>query len=177
MEEQIEKFITESDVSLYLLSKETPSGRWLDWQEYDRGPGIFSIPEDRLLGVRGQAMNNDSLKQLVQELKDVHSLRYLYLAENRGISDKGILNLQFLPQLEYLNISACDITSDGLAFLLLLPKLSFLDLSYCNRISGKAAQYIQKLPRLTFLNLQGVVKIKTSDLKKFEKKNLEIQRY
>ncbi len=176
MEVQTDKFITESDVSLYLLNKETPSARWLDWQEYDRGPGIFTIPDDCFLGVRAQGIDDEALRNLVQELIPVQNLRYLYLAENRGITDRGILQLQNLPQIEYLNISACDITSDGLAFLEFLPKLTSLDLSYCNRVSDKAAKHVQTLRRLKYLNLQGVVKLKTADIKKFEKKNLEIYR-
>lgn len=177
METQTYKFTTSLDVMLYLLSKDKPSSRWLDWQEYDCGPGIFNISEDQCLGIRAQGMDDTSLKQLVLESAEIKNLRYLYLAENRGISDKGILNLSGLPQLEYLNISSCDITSNGLSFLPSLSKLTFLDLSYCNRISDKAAVYVQKLPRLKYLDIQGVIKINTSGIKKFERRDLEIHRY
>ncbi len=174
MENQTNKFSIEVAVQLFVLSKDTPSSRWLDWQPFDSGPGIFSIPEDFLLGIRAQGIDDGALMQLVQELSSVHCLRYLYLAENRKITNKGIINLQNLPQIEYLNISSCDITSEGLAFLPSLTNLKFLDLSYCNRVSEKSAQYIQKLPRLQHLIIKGVIKINTSSLKKFEKRGLII---
>ena len=177
MENQTNKFSTEIAVQLFVLNKNTPSSRWLDWQPFDFGPGIFLIPEDSFLGIRAQGIDDDALFQLVRELSSVSCLRYLYLAENRKITNKGILNLEKLNQIEYLNISSCDITSEGLEFLPSLTNLKFLDLSYCNRISEKAAQYIQKLPRLQYLDIKGVIKINTSSLKKFEKRGLVIHQY
>lgn len=177
MESQTYKFTTGLDIMLYLQRKDKPSSRWLDWQEYDRGPGIFNISEDQVLGIRAQSIDDISIKQLVRESAEVKNLRYLYLAENRAISDKGILNLSGLPQLEYLNISACDITSAGLAFLPSLSRLLFLDLSYCNRVSNKASIYVQKLPQLKYLDIKGVIKINTSGIKKFERRGLEIRQY
>ena len=79
-----------------------------------------------------------------------------------------------LKQLRYLNIGACDINNQGLAFLPGLTNLEYLNLSYCNRITEKAAPYVQKLPKLQYLDLQGCIKINTGGLKKFEKNGLTI---
>lgn len=174
MENQTNKFSTEITVQLFIINKNASSSRWLDWQPFDTGPGIFIIPEDSFLGIRAQGIDDNNFVQLVRELSSVSCLRYLYLAENRGITNKGVLNLENLTQIEYLNLSSCDITSEGLAFLPSLTNLKFLDISYCNRISEKAAQYIQKLPRLQYLDIKGVIKINTSSLKKFEKRGLVI---
>jgi len=174
MENDVYRFETKLSVSIYVLSGEPLSSRWLDWQFYDTGPGIFIIPRDYFMGIRAQGFDNRQLKLLIDDLEPVSNLRYLHLAENRSITDDGILQLARLSQLQFLNLSSCDITDAGLAFLPSMTKLTFLDLSYCNRISRGAAKYVQKIPHLHFLDLQGVIKVNKADIKKFERRGLEI---
>ena len=173
---EIESYRLETglDIGLYTIPCEEISPRWLNWQEYDRGPGIFHIPGNLFLGVRAQGLNDDTLKQLVEELAPVSGLRYLHLAENRGISNNGAAYLAKLKQLRCLNIGACDINSQGMSFLSSLTNLTYLNLSYCNRINEKMAPFVQKIPHLEYLDLQGCIKINTGGLKKFEKKGLTI---
>ena len=173
MEEYYE-FKTGLDVGLFTIPAAEEDSRWLNWQEYDRGPGIFHIPSDLSLGIRAQFINDDEFKQLVSELKTVSGLRYLYLAENRGITNSGIAACAELTQLRYLNLSSCDINSQGMDFLPALTQLTYLNLSYCNRINEKTAPFVQKLPRLKYLDLHGCIKVNTGGLKKFEKKGLTI---
>ena len=109
------------------------------------------------------------IRKLVEELLPIGNLRYLNLTENRGISNEGMAAVGKLKQLRFLNIGACDINNQGLAFLPGLTNLEYLNLSYCNRITEKAAPFIQKLPKLKDLDLQGGIKINTGGLKKFEK--------
>ena len=97
-----------------------------------------------------------------------------YSAGCVGISNEGMAAVGKLKQLRFLNIGACDINNQGLAFLPGLTNLEYLNLSYCNRITEKAAPFIQKLPKLKYLDLQGCIKINTGGLKKFEKKGLTI---
>ena len=170
------RFETGSDVGLYTIPTEEENARWLNWAEYDRGPGIFHLPAALSLGIRAQGLDDTSLKQLVRELLPVAGLRYLHLAENRGITDRGAESLAQLKQLRYLNIGACDLTSQGMAFLTSLPNLTYLNLSYCNRITEKIAPYIQKIPRLEYLDLQGCIKINTGGIKKLEKRGLTIHK-
>lgn len=165
---------TELDVILYTIPCEAVSSRWLDWQEFDRGPGIFYIPRDVFLGVRAQGLHDAEIRKLVEDLKPVENLRYLNLAENRGITNDGMAAVGMLRQLRFLNISSCDINNQGMGFLPNLVNLEYLNLSYCNRITEKAAPFVQKLPKLKYLDLQGCIKINTGGLKKFEKKNLTI---
>lgn len=176
MENEAYEFSTGLDVGLYTIPCSEVSERWLNWQEYDRGPGIFHIPSDMYLGVRAQYLNDDEIKQLVSELKNVEGLRYLHLAENRGITNTGAAALAQLKQLRYLNIGACDINSQGMAFLPALVNLVYLNLSYCNRINEKTAPYVQKLPHLQYLDLQGCIKVNTGGVKKFEKRGLTINK-
>ncbi len=174
MEIKTERFETEQDIGVYLLEKAFSSARWLEWSFLDRGPGIFFVPETHEMGIRAEGMNDDSFRRLVDEMEPISALRYLHLAENRGITNRGVAQLARLPQLWYLNISSCDVNNDGMAFLGSLPELRWLDLSYCNRISEKTAKFTQKLNKLTYLNLQGVLKVNKAGLKKFERRGLEI---
>ena len=165
---------TESDIVLYTIPCGEVSSRWLDWQEYDRGPGIFYIPSDLYLGIRAQGLHDAEIRRLADELRSADTLRYLNLAENRGITNDGIAAIGSLRQLRYLNIGACDINNQGMSFLPNLVNLEYLNLSYCNRITEKTAAFTQKLPKLKYLDLQGCIKINTGGLKKFEKKGLTI---
>ena len=174
MESYCYRLSTGQEITLYTIPCGEVSFSRLDWQEFDRGPGIFYIPEDVFLGVRGQGMHDPEIRKLVEELLPVENLRYLNLTENRGISNEGMAAVGKLKQLRYLNIGACDINNQGLAFLPSLTNLEYLNLSYCNRITEKAAPFIQKLPKLKYLDLQGCIKINTGGLKKFEKKGLTI---
>ena len=176
MESHNYRFANETDVTLYTIPCGDTSARWLDWQELDRGPGIFYFPSDVFLGIRAQGFHDADIRKLAEELLSVENLRYLNLTENRGISNAGMAAVGQLQQLRYLNIGACDINNQGMAFLPNLVNLEYLNLSYCNRITEKCAPFIQKLPKLTYLELQGCIKINTGGLKKFEKKGLTIRK-
>ena len=165
---------TEQEITLYTIPCEEVSSRWLDWREFDRGPGIFYIPQNVFLGVRAQGLHDPEIRKLAEDLLPVENLRYLNLTENRGITNTGMAAVGKLKQLRYLNIGACDLNNEGMAFLPGLTNLEYLNLSYCNRITEKSAVYVQKLTRLKYLDLQGCIKINTGGLKKFEKKGLII---
>lgn len=168
------RFSTALEVTLYTIPCEEVSSRWLDWKEYDKGPGIFHIPNDVFLGVRAQGFHDTDIWQLSEELISVENLRYLNLTENRGITNDGMAAVGNLRQLRYLNIGACDINNQGMGFLPNLVNLEYLNLSYCNRITEKTAPFVQKMPKIKYLDLQGCIKINTGGLKKFEKKGLTI---
>ena len=167
---------TEQEITLYTIPCGEESPRWLEWQEYDRGPGIFHIPSSLYLGVKAQGLHDRDIRKLTEELLPVENLRYLNLAENRGITNDGMKSIGMLKQLRYLNIGACDINNQGLEFLPSLVNLEYLNLSYCNRITEKISPFIQKLPKLSYLDLQGCIKINTGGLKKLEKKGLTIHK-
>lgn len=174
MENYSYRLSTEQEIILYTIPCNEISFNRQDWQEFDRGPGIFYIPENVYLGVRGQGLHDAEIRKLVEDLLPIDNLRYLNLTENRGISNSGMAAVGKLKQLRYLNIGACDLNNEGMAFLPGLTNLEYLNLSYCNRITEKTATFIQKLPRLKYLDLQGCIKINTGGLKKFEKKGLTI---
>lgn len=174
MDETNYRLSTTLEITLYTIPCEEVSSRWLDWQEYDKGPGIFRIPADVFLGIRVQGFHDAEIRQLCYELKTVENLRYLNLTENRGITNDGMAAVGNLRQLRYLNIGACDINNQGMDFLPNLVNLEYLNLSYCNRITEKTAPFVQKMPKLKYLDLQGCIKINTGGLKKFEKKGLTI---
>ena len=174
MENYENRLATEQEIVLYTIPCGEVSSRWLDWQEFDRGPGIFRIPAGYYLGVRAQGLHDAEIRKLAEELQPAECLRYLNLTENRGISGDGMAAVARLRQLRYLNIGACDLNNQAMAFLPALVNLEYLNLGYCNRITEKTAAYVQKLPKLKYLDLQGCIKINTGGLKKFEKKGLTI---
>ena len=130
-----------------------------DWQEFDRGPGFFHLPEDHQTGVRLRTMRDGELEEFIGEAEDLQSLVMLNLSENRGITDESLPLLKRLPHLAILNLSSCSITSTGLANLSDLAHLTDLDLSYCNRINDLGLKKLKGLVNLKTLNLQGCVKV------------------
>ncbi len=174
MDNTFYKFSTVHDVTVYTQPKNAPSGNRLDWSEAGHGPGIFTISDDLFFGIQAQAIDDDQLKEIAEELKGAENLRYLYLAENRNITNKGMIYISELVQLQYLNISACDINSHGLSSLITLKNLTWLDISYCNRITENFAETIKRFRYLNYLNVQGVVKLNNNDIKKIEKRGLTI---
>jgi len=149
-------FSTRLEAIIYIRPVSDPPA---DWQEFDRGPGIFRLPEGQETGIRLRTMGNDDLKQLIDEVKDLQSLVMLNLSENRGITDESLPLLKNLPRLAILNLSSCSITSSGLPHLAALTRLTDLDLSYCNRINDLGLKKLKSLTNLRTLNLQGCVKV------------------
>ena len=166
---------TRFPICLFTLPLDGLTDFWLDWRPFDAGPGVFFIPADQALGVRIQAIDDDDFLALTRELEPVCALRYLHLAENRRLTNRGLRALSALPQLRYLNISSCDVTGEGLQFLPDLVNLETLDLSYCNRVSGAGGKYVQRLPKLKTLFVQGTTKLNTADLKRLSRRGLEIK--
>lgn len=175
MTEHTYRVETSFPVSLFTCPLDSLTDFWLDWRPFDQGPGIFRLNAGEALGVRAQGFTDADLIQLVRELAPVAALRYLYLAENRNVTNRGAAAIAALPQLRYLNLSACDLNSEGLGFLPALVNLETLDLSFCNRVSGAGGKYVQQLPKLKTLLVQGTTKLNTADLKRYEKRGLEIR--
>jgi hypothetical protein len=130
-----------------------------DWQEFDRGPGIFHLPEGQETGARLRIIGDKELRQFINEVKELKSLVMLNLSENRAITDESLPALKDLPRLAILNLSSCSITSTGLVELANLTCLTDLDLSYCNRINDLGLKKLKRLVNLKSLNLQGCVKV------------------
>jgi hypothetical protein len=147
-----------------------------DWQEFDRGPGFFTLPEGQEVMIKVKQIDDDDLCQLIQDLDDFKMIISLDLSENRKISDDGLACLKTLPQLIYLNLSSCDLTNAGLPYLLALPRLKSLNLSYCHRLTDIGLRTLKSLPNLEYLDLQGVLKTTTAGLSKIRKSGLTIRR-
>ena len=147
-----------------------------DWQELDRGPGYFTIPDGSVARVRIKSISDYELTTLVDELQGFAALRFLDLAENRNVTNAGLARLRALPQLTGLSLSSCSITNAGLEHLRALPNLVWLDLSYCNRLNDAALKPLEAMRTLTFVNLQGCLGIGRAGLARMRRRTLEIQR-
>ena len=154
-----------------------PTGQpTVEWQEFDRGEGLYHIPAGNDVYVRVHNIDDQDLGQLVRDLAAIPTLTYLNLSENRKITDDGLRALRTLTSLTGLNLSSCSITSVGLGYLAALTRLETLDLSFCNRITDASFKALRPLNRLTSLNLQGCVKITNGGIARFGRKGLTIKK-
>lgn len=146
-----------------------------DWQEFDRGPGYFTIPEGMDVCIKVKLLNDTDLQTLAGEIAQLACLRMLDMAENRKITDEGLKALKNLPQLTELNLGSCDITKHGLEHLADLPHLKRLNLAYCGRLTGTVTKPLRQLARLEYLDLLGCLHIPRSSVAKIERRGLTIR--
>ena len=147
-----------------------------EWQELDRGPGYFAVPDGHEVRVRIKSINDADLYELIQELRDVEDLHFLDLSENRNVTNEGLKHLRLLPQLTGLNLSSCSITNSGLEHLRELPRLASLNLSFCNKLTDAALKTLEAMKRLTYVDLQGCLSITKAGVARVRRRDLEIYR-
>jgi hypothetical protein len=173
MEESTTSFSSTLPVVLYAYQ---PGQDPAEWREFDRGPGIFHIPDGCQIVVRVRTIGDKDLTALVREITSCPAVTFLNLSENRNISDKGMQVFASLGQLTGLNLSSCGMTDTGMVFLRSLTQLQHLNLAFCNRITDVGLRSLHKLTKLTYLDLQGCVKISQGGVSKLERKTLTIHR-
>lgn len=147
-----------------------------DWQPFCEGPGYFSIPDGCEASIRIKAIDDTILLTLVEELLGCTAVIDLNLAENRKITDKGLAHLARLTWLESLNLSSCSLSNNGLASLAVLARLERLNISFCNRLTDPALKHLRSLRHLTYLDVQGCVKLTHAGLIRLNRKDLVINR-
>jgi hypothetical protein len=162
--------------SLPIIILTRPEGSTQDWQEFDRGPGYFDVPEGHEVRVRLKSINDEDLLALVRELEEFQPLRFLDLAENRNVTNAGLARLRSLPQLSGLNLSSCTITNTGLESLRSLHNLTYLDLSYCNHLEDNALKTLESMRGLTYVSLLGCLRISQGGLARVRRRTLKIYR-
>ena len=154
-----------------------PAGqKGADWQEFDRGPGYFHVPVGHEIGVRIKGIDDRVLRDLVEELRAVESLRFLDLAENRNVTDSGIARLSELKQLTILNLSSCTLTNAGLIELKQLTRLQRLILTYCNKLNDSAVKTLEAMRSLEYVDIEGCLSITKGALARVRRRDLEIFR-
>lgn len=153
-----------------------PAGSDIDWQEVDRGPGYFSIPAGEDIRVKIKGINDADMLELANDLQGVQELRFLDLAENRNVTNEGLVRIKGLTSLTGLNLSSCSITNTGLNHLRELRRLAYLNLSYCSRLSDPALKTLEAMRNLTFVDLQGCLGFTNGGLARIRRRNLTIYR-
>ncbi|MHC1682712.1 MAG: hypothetical protein AB6733_07160 [Clostridiaceae bacterium] len=166
-------FSTSIEIKLYTRPVNNPSE---DWREFDQGPGFFTIPDDQVGMIRARQINDEDLRHLALDLQGCTSVIMLDLAENRSVTDDGMAYLGTLPQITHLNLSSCDISNKGLIHLTEMPHLTWLNLSYCNRLNDNGVKTLRQLTHLTYMDIQGVLKISTAGYVQMQRKNFIIHR-
>lgn len=168
-----QKFSSALPIEVYIQEHDAKTR---DWQKLDLGPGIFRIPENHKVMIRVRNIDNDFLKDLVVEIREIEYITALNLSENRKVTDKGLEIISALDQLADLNLSSCDISNKGLSILCQMKNLKRLNISFCNRITDEGVKVLRGLPALEFLDLQGLPKITNGSLSKIRRNNLTIHR-
>lgn len=163
--------------SLAVIVYTRPQGQpGQDWQEFDRGPGYFHVPAGHEIGLKIKGVDDKVLKMLIAETREVEALRMLDLAENRNVTNIGLVGIGELRNLVLLNLSSCSITSSGLEPLKQLAGLKRLNLSFCNRLNDSAMKILESIRSLEYVDLQGCPGITNGGISRVRRRNLEINR-
>lgn len=149
-------FVTALETWVLIRPVDDPAG---EWQDFDQGPGRFTIPAGFEACVRIKNIDDDILKSLVVDIAPCPAIVCLNLSENRKVTDAGLSRLAGLTRLKILNLSSCDITDRGLVWLKEMKNLKSLNLSYCNRLSEAGLKHLRELKDLAYLDLQGIPRL------------------
>ena len=164
-------FSTTLAITVLIRPLDQPSA---DWQEFDRGPGFFNLPQGSEACIRIRNINDAILEDLIEEIKGCTAITFLHLSENRNITDAGLVFLKALPQLTQLDLGSCSLSTEGIPYLKALPNLKVLGLSYCNRLTDASLIPLRSIPTLQKLELQGCVKISHGGVARLQRRGLEI---
>lgn len=146
------------------------------WQSFGVGPGYFQIPEDAVALVAIQGINDQVVKTLVEELRDVTSIVELNLSENRRVENPAMRWIAEMSQLTHLNLSACGLNDRGIDQIIKMGNLTHLDISYCTRITDIGLKKLKNMRNLEDLYIRGIPKIKHASVKWLERHDLIIRR-
>lgn len=147
-----------------------------DWMPYDEGPGIFTIPEDQVAMVVIQNIHDDTVKTLVEEIKDCKAVLELNLSENRNVGNKAMRWIKDLHNISRLNLSACGLNDRGLDPILSMSNLVHLDLSYCTRLTDAGIKKLDKMRNLEEIYLRGIPRMSHAGLKRLERRGLVLRK-
>ena len=145
------------------------------WQPFGIGPGYFQIPDNTVVCIEIQQIDDQILRELVNELRDVLEIIELNLSENRKIENPGMRWISELTQLTNLNLSACGINDRGIDQILLMRNIKKLDISYCTRITDLGLRKFKKMRNLEELYIRGIPRIKHASVKFLERRDLIIR--
>ncbi len=147
-----------------------------DWQPYEQGPGIFTIPEGSLAMISVQNFHDETVVTLVDEIKDCSGILELNLSENRNVGNKAMRSIKDLSNISRLNLSACCLNDAGLDPILSMRNLVFLDLSYCTRITDAGLKKLKQMRNLEEIYIRGIPRITHAAVKWLERRDLNIRR-
>lgn len=147
-----------------------------DWQPFEQGPGIFTIPEGYTAMVTIQNIHDDTVLTLVEEIKECTSILELNLSENRNVGNKAMRWIKTLDKISRLNLSACGLNDRGLEQILTMSNLTFLDLSYCTRITDSGLKKLKQMRNLEEIYIRGIPRITHAAVKWIERHDLTIKK-
>jgi hypothetical protein len=146
------------------------------WQPFGIGPGYFQIPDDTVVSIVIQQIDDEILRELVSELRDISAIIELNLSENRKIENPGMRWIAEMTQLTHLNLSACGINDRGIDQIITMRNIKNLDISYCTRITDIGLRKFKNMRNLEELYIRGIPRIKHASVKFIERRNLTIRR-
>ena len=164
---------TSLPIEIFIRPVDQPAAAW---QPFDVGPGYFQIPDDAVAMVAIQGINDQVVKTLVEELRDVTPIVELNLSENRRVENPAMRWIAEMSQLTHLNLSACGLNDRGIDQIITMGNLTHLDISYCTRITDIGLKKLKNMRNLEDLYIRGIPKIKHASVKWLERHDLTIRR-
>ncbi len=146
------------------------------WLPFGIGPGYFQIPADTVACIVIQQIDDQILRELVSELRDISEIIELNLSENRKIENPGLRWIAEMTQLTRLNLSACGINDRGIDQIITMRNITYLDISYCTRITDIGLRKFKNMRNLEELYIRGIPRIKHASIKFIERRDLLIRR-
>lgn len=88
------------------------------------------------------------------DIAKIRSLQILHIGGTK-ITTSGIRKLQGMPLLNHLRINATDFSADWIATLKSMPQLRKMSLAWTHLNDSNIAEFVEKLPELENLDLEG----------------------
>ncbi|PKO12497.1 MAG: hypothetical protein CVU39_23715 [Chloroflexi bacterium HGW-Chloroflexi-10] len=167
-----QRIITELAIDVLIRPIDQPT---LDFQPFDKGPGYIDIPAGYVAEITIQNIHDETLRTLIEEIRDVDNIVSLNLSENRNLGNAGMRWVKDMTQLYSLNLSACGLNDRGLDPILQMRHLKRLDLSYCVRLTDVGIKKLTVMRNLEELDLHGIPKITNAGIRWVERHSLTIR--
>jgi hypothetical protein len=113
---------------------------------------VAVMKERHITGLRAHGTMTDALMARVADLDHITALD---LGGSRQLTDQGLRHLARLPALQFLNLSGCKVTDEGLTVLGHLPNLRTFEMNWQRGVSDAGLVHLRHCDQIERVNLMG----------------------